>query len=86
VESSNLKKTPSEVTICNEGFMEALEKCGATRVKVDIQKGVEKNDCVIFHLGDRYFAISSHRGGDILKGSYLTFTSGLIESLPKPAK
>jgi hypothetical protein len=73
----------SKVTVCNEGFIEAFEKCGASRVEIDIQEGVEKNDCVMFHLGDRYFLIESHRGGEILKGSYLTFTSGLIESLPK---
>jgi hypothetical protein len=31
---------PSKVTVCNEGFIEAFEKCGAARVEIDMQKGV----------------------------------------------
>ena len=56
-------------------FMKALEDVGATKIDLDTQRAMENNDQLIFELNGKIFRITSGRGGEILKGSYLSFSS-----------
>ena len=53
-------------------FEDALKMEGATNIVFEMQVGHDNKDFLSFQLGNKVFTIESGRGGEILKGSYLS--------------
>ena len=58
-----------------DDFIKALKSAGATKINFDAQREMENNDQLTFELNGKIFRITSGRGGEILRGSYLSVFS-----------